>query len=426
MKNSSNRKNALFTSRFEGAASALIAASTLFGAGSAHAETSVWADTSVNARISNNPYLLTGTNNDSASSTVSLAPGVSFNDGTTTVSVTGQVQHTEFFKRYGSTDSYSVNGSLNQRFNAKTGFRANLGYDSSVVGANDLLSSLNNGIPGGGIPGGGIPGGGNPGGGVLPPLPGDITLNGLRQRRTSFNGGLGLDYTASARDRWNIGSSFSISQYPTGSVASEYGYAAASLGYNRTLNGRTSIGFDVSVSQTDYRRTALGDATTVSPQLRFTTKLDGGWSLSVSAGASRSSIREVVGRSNQTSLSGSVNLCQSSQSGAFCLFGSSAVQPTSFGGVRPQTSVGASYNARLDGRSSIGATVNYARSSQSSVGAGRSVDYGNASITYSHRITAKLQGYFTAGYADSFRDTISRRANADLTVGISYTFGERR
>jgi hypothetical protein len=293
-------------------------------------------------------------------------------------------------------------------------YNADIGYNSSIVDANGLLTF-----------------GTNPtNGGLFPPLPGDIAFNGLRQRREAINGGVGLSYTASARDSVQTQGGFSIVRFASGSTATDYDSSNGSIGYNRLLNSRTSVGFNVSISRADYRRTSLGDATTISPQATFSTKFGASWSLTASLGVSHSRISGLVGKSGQDSAAGRLTLCNVTSRAKFCLHGSRSVQPTSFGSsVRPQTSVGASYNLRLDSTSTIDVNANVTRSGQINQGnivTGGSADYGQASLTYSRRISQRFRGNMTASYADSFRDPVRRKANSSLNIGISYAFGDMR
>lgn len=400
--------------RLEKAASALVVAWALLGGGSAQAETRASINTSLTGELASNPYLVSGPNTSAASAVVTVSPAVKFLDGSKTIGLNATYKHSEFSRRYRSSNDILASASLSQKLSPRLNYSADLGYNNSVVGANDLLTF----------------GANPPSGGAFPPLPGDIALAGLRQRRQSFTGGLNLGYTASARDNFHVQGGFSLVRYPSGSVASEYDSTSGSFGYNRILSSRASVGLNVGVSRSDYRRTTIGDATTISPQLTFSTKFGATWSASAALGVSHSKITGPLGRYGQNSASGSINLCNAPSSGKFCLFASRSVQPTSFGGtVRPQTSIGASYSVRLDAKSNINANANYSRSgqvNQTAIPNNGSIDYGQASLNYSRRLSQRLQGNLTASYADSYRDTIPRKANMMFGFGLSYAFGDMR
>lgn len=396
------------------ATSGAVVATALLNAGMAGAETRASISTAVSADISSNPFLVSGANTSAASASVSVAPSVRFLDGSKTIGLNATYKHTEYSRRFRSTDDISASATISQKLSPRLNYSADLDYNNSIVGANDLLTFR-----------------ANPSNtGAFPPLPGDIALTGLRQRRQSFSGGLNLGYVASARDSFNTQGGFSVIRYPSGSAASEYDSINGSFGYSRILNGRTSVGVNVGVSRSDYRRTPLGDATTVSPQFTFSTKLGATWSLSAALGVSRSRINGPLGKYSQNSASGSLNLCDGGTTRKFCLSASRSVQPTSFGGtVTPQTSVGASYNVRLDAKSNLDANVNYSRSgqiSQVNIPSNGSVDYVQAGLVYSRRLSQRLQGDVTARFADSYKDTVNRRANLTFGVNLRYAFGDMR
>ena len=163
----SRRKSNGMASRLGQAASGFFAVTAIFAPGSAQAETRAWINTSLNAEIATNPYLQLGANTSAASGIASISPGIKYLDSEKSVSLTGDYRHREFSRRYRSSDDYSVNASLVQKLSPRLDYNANFGGSSSVVGANDLLTFATNPTNGG----------------LFPPLPGDIALNGLRQRR---------------------------------------------------------------------------------------------------------------------------------------------------------------------------------------------------------------------------------------------------
>ncbi len=407
------RQNGLLTG-LERAASGLVVAWALLGGSTAYAETRASINASLSGEMAANPYLLSGPNTSAASAIVTITPGLKIVDSAKTIGLNATYKHSEFSRRYRSSDDFMASASVSQKLSPRLNYSADLGYNSSVVGANDLLTFGNN----------------PSNGGTFPPLPGDIALAGLRQRRQSFTGGLSMGYVASARDTFHAQGGFSVVRFPSGSVAQEYNSVSGSFGYSRILNSRTSLGLNVGVSRSDYRRTVIGDATTVSPQFTFNTKFGASWSVSAALGVSHSSITGPLGKYGQNSASGSFNLCNAGTYSKFCLVGARSVQPTSFGGtVRPQTSVGLSYSVRLDAKSSIDANANYSRSgqvNQPNVPNNGSFDYGQASLNYSRRLSQRLQGNLTASFADSYRDPTARKANLTFGFGVRYAFGDMR
>jgi len=391
---------------------AVAVAGALASSGIAHADTIFSADATVKGQAANNPYLVAGPNTSAESISASISPMLTYNDGTGTFRLLGNVQHTEFSRFYSASDNYSISSNLTKRLSPKLSLFADLGYDSSITTANDLLSVI---------------GGTQPVIGPTPTIPGAVAINALQRRRVAYNGDAGFDYQPTAFDTWHIRSGFSLTRYPAIIATAQYNYFSSSIGYDRVLNGRSSIGFNVALGRVDYLNTSIGDARTVSPQVTFSTQLDANWSLSGSAGATVSSTQGPVGKIRNTGFSGSANLCRTFPRAKLCVFGSRSVQPSLLGGVVPQTNVGASYSVQLDARSDIAASGSYTFSERLVVGgAFRPLGYGRGEITYSRRITERLKGFVGVGYAGSYNDVVHRDTNYELNCGLTYSIGGRR
>jgi hypothetical protein len=377
---------------------------------SAQAETRVFVETSTKVESSENPYLLVGTDTQSVAVSATVAPTMIISDGTTEFRLNGKIGYTEFLRRYESTESFGVNGNVSQRINERLSFDAGLSFDSGVIGAGDLQTIPQNDPT--------I---------VTPPVaPGDIALNSLRKRRNALAGTLGVSFRATARESWQIGGNFAFSRFPSGLANTEYDQSGVSVGYNRTLSDRTSIGVNMSVARADYKRTQFGDSLTVSPQATVSTQLGLRWSLSGSAGVSISTSRNLTGKVTQTSLSGSANVCRTGDGDQFCGYISRAVEPTLAGDVRPQTSIGGSYRRQLAEFTSVSGNVGLTRSSSSGIATRRSTEFARALIMFTQRFSDRFTANISTGYNDSFGDLVQRRANYSASIGLSYRLGDRR
>ena len=389
--------------------------------GQAMAETLFSADVSAGINTATNPYLFDGGDTSSVSATVSVSPTMTVRDEAGDFRLTGFAQHEEFFSRYPSAQNFAVDASYDRRLNAQLSVNAGVGFNSSITGANQLFF-------------------GNPiGGGIvdptLPPILEDLTLNGLRQRRTSFQTQAGLVLKPGARDQWTLDYSGAFTRYPSKSSSNflnDFDYYGQTLGYTRTLNSRTSIGASLGVSRTNYRGLSQGDGLIISPQLTASTKLDSRWTLSGSLGTSITRTTTLTGRETATTLAGSLSACRGGERSTFCLTGSRSALPTSFGGIRAQTAVGVSYSRRVDELSDISASANYSRASEplfNTTGAGltsQSVDYVATSVTINRKLNQRLSGYISGGYSESFEKLRNQRANFQVSAGIKFSLGARR
>ncbi len=386
--------------------------SAVAAAGGCHAETLLSADVSVRGQIASNPYLLPGSDTSSASVSASVAPAVTYSDGTGTFKLGGDVHHTEFARHYRPSDDFSSNARLTKRVSSKLSLFADLGFDSSVTTANNLLT---------------VPSVSTPASGPAPLTPDAAVLTALQQRRVSYNGDAGFDYQPTFRDTWHIRSGFALTRYGAAARTPDFNYVSSSIGYDRIVDGRTSAGFSAALARVDYVGVSVGDAVTVSPQFTFSTQLDPHWSLSGAAGATFSSIQAPFGKAKQTSFSGSVNICRLFQRSKLCLTGSRSVQPSLLGGVVPQSSVSVSFSLPLDGRSDISATADYTSSARLiTSGASQPVDYGRAKMTYSRRITERFSAFIGGAFANTTSSGVAAKNNVELNFGITRTFGDRR
>jgi hypothetical protein len=399
-----------FRSKLEAVASSLVVLWTLFHGSAAHAENGLSLEASARTQLSTNPYLIIGPDTDAASVSVAVEPTFKADSATSAFRLTGRIEHREFLRRYSSTQNYGVSSELDQRIDPKLGVKVRLSFDSSILNSNEVLSltdtgqNLNIG---------------------LPLVPGDITLNGLRQRRLAYAGDASFTFKPNSRDEFQYGAAFALSRYPKGSAASEYDNLGFKMQYNRAVNSRFSVGAGLNVSRTQYLRNALGDSRTISPQASFAAVLNSRWKLSAAVGPSFTAFQGPTGRLHQTGITGTANLCQSGDKSRFCLFGTRSVQPSSIGGSRPLTSVGMLYGVRLSDRNDVLATANFSRAGQAVTTGARSLDYAQTSLTFNRRFAQRIFGYVSTGYSDSFRVLINRRANVEVSAGVRYSFGGR-
>ncbi|MBB5686623.1 hypothetical protein [Sphingobium boeckii] len=386
--------------------------------GQAMADTTFSADVSAGINTSTNPYLFDGGDTSSVSATVSVSPTVTVKDEAGEFRLTGSLQHEEFFNRYPSAQNYALNAGYDRRLSSELSFSAGAGFRSSVSNANQLL----NDPLGGGII--------DP---TLPPVLEDITLNGLRQRQTSFQTRAGFALRTSALDQFTLDYSGAFTRYPSNSnFLNDYDFFGQTLAYSRTLNSRTSVGASVGVSRSNYRGISQGDGIIISPQLTASTKLAARWSLSGSIGTSITRTNTLTRKITATTLAGSLSACRAGERSNLCLTGSRAATPTAFGGIRAQTAMGASYSYRVDEKSDISASANYSMASEPLFDTtvpgqtGRSVDFVSTSVTINRKINQRLSGFISGGYSESFEKLLNQRANFQVSAGIRLLIGDRR
>lgn len=377
----------------------------------AFAETNFVVDTSLEAGLATNPFQTAGPSKSSVVITASVAPELEIRDARGSYRLRGRFRHEEYLRQYQSSQDYGVNFGMDRTIDERTRFAGRFGFDSSIVGNNDIFF--------GNVPGGTV----DP---ALPPILDDVTLNGVRQRQESFSAVTSIVHRPSERDELTLAHSGSIIRFPGGLNRQDYNYFSQRLGYYRRLDANLSIGGSLNVAKTNYRRSALGDGRTITPHVNARLKFGPRWSVDVALGATFTRTQTILGRRSQTGITGSLNACYTVVRSAFCLDADRQSVPSSFDGIRTQSSVGASYNYRLSERSDIGARASYSRSSQPIANIGGSIETVALGVNYNRRISRQLSAFATGGYGDTFEPGRGRRANATVAGGIRYTFGERR
>jgi hypothetical protein len=395
----------------------VLVAAPVFAPDTALAETNFVVDTSLEAGIATNPFQTAAPAKSSAVISASINPEFEIRDARGSYTLRGRFRHEEYLRRYRSSQDYGVSFGMDRALDERIQFSGRLGLDSSIVGNNDVFF--------GAVPGGEL----EPN---LPPILDDVTLNGVRQRQESISAATSLVHRPSERDELTLSHSGSIARFP--GVANrpgvpnrdEYNYFSQRLGYYRRLDANLSVGGALAVGKTDYRGSVLGDGRIVTPQATARLRFGPRWTVNVAAGATFTRTETILGRRSQTGLSGSVDACYTVARSGFCLNADRQAVPSSFDGIRTQTAVSANYNYRLSERTDIGARASYSRASQPIAGTGSTIETIALGLNYSRRISRQLSAFAAGGYGDTFEPGAGRRANATITGGIRFTFGDRR
>lgn len=399
------------------------------------AQNRLTVDASASAGLATNPFLEAGPTPTSASATLGIRPSWVSERPLTTIRVDGDANVSFYDHGYGTNGSVTVQGSGTHQLSEYTTINASLGYINTIVGSfNDV------GVPIGSpiivdapVIGGPIVSAAPV---IQPNLPDfviDPTLNGIGRRRQAYLASGGIATMLSTRDQ--IGFSMSASANRSngsnraGFGLNDFNYVAPSVFYSRTISQDFSIGASFGVGFTDYLGTSIGDATIYQPSLTATRVLGERWTLTANLGAAIVDLNEADGGSrSSTSLNGSANLCRKDSRWTACVSASRQTVPSSFQGVRTQTSGSASLGYRMNARDDLSFSGGYSHASdpiQRIVvdGAARdgSVDFANASGSYSHRFTPVLSGFVTLGYAKAFDDNgVKRDANFTALAGVTY------
>ena len=414
-------------------ASALaITAGSMLICGPAYSQSRFTTDVSVAGGIATNPLQSVDDTGTSGTVTVDIVPQLTVDDALTTYNIRGFARFVEYTRDIRSNNSFGLNGLVENRISEVTQLRANISYLTSIVGANDAFFAPIAPVAGSGVieQNPVIP---DP---LVPDLADDIGLNGFNQRRHNVQSGIGISSKFSPLDSVSANVSASAIRYDGSSFQDEYNYYTQNLSYSRRVSELGDIGASVTLGETNYLRQQIGDAFTVTPTITWSKRLSPTLNISTGAGIAYTRVQTGFGNRTSTDFSGSLNLCRTLEYSSLCFGASRRTLPSSFGGVRSQSSLDLSYSQRLSRRDSINASVSYSRSSNPILDNNafnpildnntQSLSYLRGFARYNRAFTDRLSGFVSAGYADTYQPDINRKANFQGNVGINYRFGKIR
>ncbi len=374
------------------------------------AETEFITDLSVGVGASTNPYLENGPVQSTASASISVAPKLIITESTTTFNLRGFARIEEYERDFRTNNSFGLSGSVDHALSERTELRGRLGYSGSIIGVNDAFFNPPDVIDDN----------------FLPIVADDIALNGLNQRRHSFQTGLGISHSFSELDSVSVDVGATAIRLADSAVQDEFNAFNQNIGYSRVLSDRTSIGASVGFSQVNYLGQRSGDSTIITPSVNISHQISQDFNITASAGVSFARSKNIIGTTKSSDLSASFNLCRSNENNNLCFGASRQTLPTSFDGVRSQTSFNIGYSQQLNRDDSISLNGSYSRSSNSILGTSENLDYLRSSVTFDHKFRERFTGFVSFGYSDSYQNSINRKANTQVSVGIRITFGNNR
>jgi hypothetical protein len=393
--------------------SALMAGSAVVVSSAACAETQIGADLSADGGYATNPFSSGSGSAGSATVTVGITPFIALLSPAGSTRITGDIRRTEYSRRYDGQTDYSGGIASNLQLSPRTSLTGSVSYASRVINALNPIANPLNPLP------------------LDPNVPIiiDPTTSGIFQQRTkTLSGGLQLSQQLSARDTITLNANTAITRFGNSTlVQSDYDYYGGGIGYQRVIGANTSIGANVGLGRTTYRRSGFGSTTSISPALTFATKLSPRLTLNADAGVTFTDTDVAGGSRRFTAPSGSISLCDTGSRANFCVQAARTIAPSAFNGVSRQTTFGLRHSYQLDPRSQLTTSVNYGRQSGvAGISRQQTLDYGMASIGYNRQLTRRLSAVATVSYADSFKSVAARRANFYGSVGVRYRIGDVR
>ena len=378
---------------------------------SAHAETSSGVGLGGSVEYVSNPFLLNTQDTAATRARVSIAPFIEERSARSSLRVSGDASFLAYSRRYKESvdldTQVSYRNTLTRQLSVHAGLSLSSSSGGSYTAAPVLLDPL---AP------------------PVEPRLNDIANVGFQDRTTQASASAGLNYTINDRNSVYLDYDASVLRYPRAVNRSEYSSYGQTVGYSRVISPRVTAGASVRVSKVDYLGGPLGDATIISPSINGGLRINSRWRANGSVGFSTTRVTVFFGKLTSTNFNGNLSLCRSDTRTNLCLDAARATGASSIDGVRTTTTIGASYSYKLTPRDSFSASAGYSRAGSAvraliPVGQTGTIDYFNASGSFSRQFARRLSGSVSTGYNRS--TSLGARSSYYATIGVNYSFGNR-
>lgn len=337
-------------------------------------------------------------------------------DRTTTV-LTGFVQG-QFYSR-GQTSQKTVNLSASHDVRVSETLRvfgdASLGYDEGGQYDNRVFSAPNVPLPPGVI---------------QPPIVvgpnGDFLSISAKTYRASAH--IGAQLAVSARDFVTASSGFDRVVTKNAGFDTRYITIPVSIGWNRQLSTRTTVGARLAGSYTDYNGPV--NIRTIAPQFTIQTLLSERLSLNAAAGVAFSRTDDGIATRRSIGPSGNISLCRRGENDDLCANAAVDQQTATAAGPAKNVSFGLDYSRRLDADQTLAFSLSASRYSNptlvTNVYSFERATYLRAAADYSRRIGNRLFAGATLAARKVGQRGPDPRADVSGSLFIRYRLGDIR
>jgi hypothetical protein len=369
-------------------------------------------DLSASAGFSSNPLLRPGDDTASGFVELSINPRylLSSERGSTVFDLS--YRRTEYFDDYDATQSYGASVQSQEQLTEKLLLRAELSFDSSILGerGSDVL------IPVGPI------GPVEPGGPDLPDIDPDLGLLGLGQRQNKIRGGLGAEYRRSELDLFTGEFNVERTDFRGEAGLSDYRSFSGTIGYSRAISERTQVGGRLAAQLIDYDLSG-SSSTVFQPQATLETRLSPQWSLTAAAGLLIVNSERGGLEDDSIGVSASVTGCREDDRSSLCLLFQRDAAPSGVGEVLTRTAGSVDYSYRLGERSNLRAHADLSSVEEGDFTGRETLTYANVSASYDRAIGRRLTGGVLVAYRDIYGSALNRSADVGGQLFIRARLG---
>lgn len=334
-----------------------------------------------------------------------------------TTTVLSAFAQTYFYTQdVGSQQSLSLSATHNARVNEKLSLFGGLGVSYDKGGRLDTSLGGLSGIPS-------IPGEVSPPI-LLPPGSDFLSVTGKTFRANTNFGG---QWALNDREFLNASSGLEYVSFD-GLTDSHYTTIPVSLGYDRQISTRTTIGGRVSAQFTNYD--GPGSFRSVTPALTFQTALSATVTITGGIGVSFAESDDGVDTSHTTGITANVGACSRGEKGTFCGRASIDQQAATIAGPARTINVGVDYSRQLGEYDSIQLSANASRYSSPVIfttgqAFSRSV-YLRGAADYSRRIGNRLFAGVNVSARKVSRNGPDPDADFSGSLFVRYRIGDLR
>lgn len=267
-----------------------------------------------------------------------------------------------------------------------------------------------------------------PGGEVTPPIlvPGTADFLSVTGRTYSLAGHVGGSFSLSPHDSMTVSSGVDHVVFRNGAARTAYTSVPVSLGYDRQLSERTTVGARISAQNTDYDGPA--NTRVVTPQLTGRVLLSPRVSLDGAVGVAFARVDNGLFVSHSTGLSAQASLCGQGETTFFC--GRFAVDEQTATTAGPTRSIGGGldFTKRLDANQSISLSAGVTHYSMPLLAitsqAFSASTYYHAAASYSRHLGPRLFGGVNLAARDVTQNGPGPKTDLSASLFIRYHFGD--
>lgn len=322
-----------------------------------------------------NPHLRPGVTAGSGFGSGTFTPRFFYQTARSTTTVDGEYSREQYLSRFGSTDSLRATLSRTDQLTAR--LQSSLGASYNTTNKVTLADPSQ--------------------------LVDQDPLN-IGRRTYRSTGQYELQWQATAKDQLTYGAqiahlSYGGSQNAVANIStSPYTQTSVNVGYNRTVDARTSVGVQASVSSTKSK--LYPDSRTIQPSLTLKRQLNAVWTLDGHVGVVLQHIDGPFANSS-TSLGYGLNLCGAYSRTHLCLSAQRQTSASGLGSLRTISGITATVSHDLTEHSRVNANVNYSKSSSTASQGPIGTPSSRAFLTnaeYDRDLTQRLSAGFGGTY----------------------------